>query len=388
MAEKILCVDDDPNVLSALQRTLRKQYAIHTAEGAEEGIKTIEAEGPFAVIVSDLRMPGMDGIQFLAHVKEIAPDSVRIMLTGHADLKVSIEAVNEGNIFRFLTKPCPPEKLSRALDAGIELYRLVKAEKELLESTLRGSVKVLSNVLSLVNPTAFGRSSRVLRLAQKISAELKLEGTWRLEIAAMLSQLGCVTVPEKILSKVYQGKVLSGEEKKIFETHPQVGHDLIGDIPRLEEVAEMIARQDQRFSEIDVSAQSEAERRINLGAGILKVALDFDTLVSSCLSEGVALARIVARGEEWYDPKVFSALQRVLDVGVQYAPILVNIDELSSGMVFAEDVKGSSGVMLIAKGQEVTPSLIQRLKNYAVGAGIREPLKVTVPLSAGEDEEC
>jgi len=140
MAEKILCVDDDPNVLSALERTLRKQYAIHTAEGAEEGIKAIEAEGPFAVIVSDLRMPGMDGIQFLAHVKEIAPDSVRIMLTGHADLKVSIEAVNEGNIFRFLTKPCPPEKLSKALDAGIELYRLVKAEKELLESTLRGSV--------------------------------------------------------------------------------------------------------------------------------------------------------------------------------------------------------------------------------------------------------
>src|ERR1700735_5369190 len=157
MTNRILCVDDEPNILLAFARQLRK-YEIVTALGPELGLKTVEEQGPFAVVVSDLRMPRMSGVQFLTKVKELSPDTVRIMLTGHGDLSAAAEAVNQGSIFRFLLKPCPTEVLSGALEAGLEQYRLVNAERQLLEQTLRGSVEVLSEILSLSNQEAFGQA--------------------------------------------------------------------------------------------------------------------------------------------------------------------------------------------------------------------------------------
>ncbi len=168
MSERILCVDDDENILDAYKRALRRQFQIETAPGGQQALGMMDARNPYAVIVSDMRMPGMDGVQLLATVKQRAPESVRIMLTGNSDQQTAMEAVNEGNIFRFLTKPCPPDKLAKALTAGIEQYRLVTAEKVLLETTLSGAIKVLTEVLSLTNPTAFGHASRVRRIVRKL----------------------------------------------------------------------------------------------------------------------------------------------------------------------------------------------------------------------------
>src|SRR5450631_170470 len=149
---RILCVDDEPNVLHAIERQFRKRFEITIALGPDLALREIAERGPFAVVVSDLRMPGMDGVQFLARVRQISPDTVRIMLTGEADFSAAIEAVNQGNIFQFLSKPCPAEMLGRALDAALEQHALIMAERELLERTLTGSVEVLSEILSLVNP--------------------------------------------------------------------------------------------------------------------------------------------------------------------------------------------------------------------------------------------
>ena len=106
MADTILCVDDDPNILEAYRRQLRKEFRVETAIGPEEGCRKIESSGPYAVVVSDLQMPNMNGIQFLTKVREQSPDTVRMLLTGNADLNAAVEAVNQGQIFRFLTKPC------------------------------------------------------------------------------------------------------------------------------------------------------------------------------------------------------------------------------------------------------------------------------------------
>ena len=144
MPAKILFVDDDELLLQTYQRHLRKLYDAEVALGAEEALAAVADRGPFAVIVSDMRMPGMNGIQLLAKVREIVPDTVRMMLSGHGDLNSAIEAVNEGNVFRFLTKPCSQATLLKALDAGLAQYRLVTAERELLSETLSGSLKVLS----------------------------------------------------------------------------------------------------------------------------------------------------------------------------------------------------------------------------------------------------
>ena len=165
MPEKILCVDDEPNILNAYKRALRGTFLIETAAGGAEGLAILKGPDPFAVVVSDMRMPGMDGVEFLREVKQIVPDTVRIMLTGNSDQQTAIDAVNRGSIFRFLTKPCSPEDLSQAIDAAIQQYRLVMAEKELPEKTLTGCVKTLTDILSLVNPTAFSRAGRPRRSA-------------------------------------------------------------------------------------------------------------------------------------------------------------------------------------------------------------------------------
>ena len=249
MEEKILFVDDDPNILSAYQRQLRKQFNVDTALGGDLGLTAIAIASnvPYAVIVADMGMPGMNGIQFLSKAKEITPDSVRMMLTGNADQQTAMNAINEGNIFRFLTKPCQPEVITKVLTAGIEQYRLITSEKELLEKTLNGSVKVLTDVLALVNPTAFGRTSRIHNLVQTISAELKIEKPWQIELAAMLSQIGCITMSEETLTKIYRGDNLTEQELQTFQRHPQIGSSLIASIPRLEKVAEIIACQELRF---------------------------------------------------------------------------------------------------------------------------------------------
>ena len=181
MLERILFVDDDPNILAGIRRQLHKLYDVSTADSGQAGLDLIVDSAPFTVVVSDMNMPGMDGIQFLRQVKVIAKDTVRMMLTGLSDMHVAVEAVNEGSIFRLLTKPCATDLLANALADGVEQYRLITAEKELLEKTLSGSVKVLSDVLGLTRTKSFGHAQKVRRLVKELSSHLGLTGAWEID---------------------------------------------------------------------------------------------------------------------------------------------------------------------------------------------------------------
>ncbi len=379
MNRNILVVDDDRNLLNSLIRGLRKNFLIETALGPQEGLRILSRKGPFAVIVSDLRMPVMDGIQFLSKAKTITPDSVRIILTGNADLQNAIEAVNQGSIYRFLTKPCPSHLLSGVLKQAIEQYRLVTAEKELLEKTLKGSVKVLSELLSLVNPEAFGKSSRIKLYASDVAKYLNISHMWRVETAAMLSQIGCVTLSEEIIRKIHQGCELTEEEAGRFKAHPKIGSQLLSHIPRMEEVSELIAYQDRRFDGSDHPRDPRKMEDIPLGARILKVVLDFDALESKGLSKSDALKELKRR-EGWYDPKVLNALEAIWGVKKKYVIKEMSVDNLRAQMILAEDVKTINGQLLISRGQEVTLALKERLNNFAATAGVKEPIRVFVPL--------
>src|ERR1700691_3098843 len=136
MNDQILCVDDDANILAGFQRSLRKEHALDVALGGAAGLAMMREKGPYSVVVADMQMPGMSGIQFLQEAERLSPDSVRLMLTGNADQKTAMDAVNQGHVFRFLTKPRPAAELAGALKAGLKQYRLVTAERELLENTL------------------------------------------------------------------------------------------------------------------------------------------------------------------------------------------------------------------------------------------------------------
>jgi response regulator RpfG family c-di-GMP phosphodiesterase len=375
--EKILFVDDDSKVLASYRRGLRKEFAIETAVGSEEALALIEREGPFAVIVSDLRMPGADGIQLLAQVRQLAPDTVRIMLTGYSDVDAAIGAVNEGSVFRFLTKPCPPETMVAALTAAVGQYRLVTAERDLLQKTLRGSVRVLIDVLALVNPTAFGRAARVRQLARRLAEKLGSPVDWQLEVAAMLSQVGCVTLAQETLEKIYRGQPLSDAETRSFLDHPKAGHDLISNVPRLEPVAEIIKYQEKHYDGTGVPFDSRRGAELPLGSRILKIALDFDSLLSAGASSGKAVKEIGGR-IGWYDPSLVAALTEIFKAEITHDIRSVRVDELAPGMILAQDVFTATGILLIPKGLEVTPTVRLRLANIVAKGGLVDLIRVLV----------
>src|SRR5215467_12671970 len=155
ITKRILFVDDEPKILQGLERQLSGKFELRTAPGPVMGLQILSKDGPYAAVVSDYRMPTMNGVEFLARARQRYPDTVRLMLTGQADLNAAISAVNEGAIFRFLSKPCPMEVLDAALNSALEQYRLIQAERELLEQTLHGSIKIMTEVLSLTSPAAF-----------------------------------------------------------------------------------------------------------------------------------------------------------------------------------------------------------------------------------------
>ena len=308
MNEKILFVDDEPDVLATFQRNLRKQFQIVTVGSGPEGLAAIDRHGPFAVVVSDLRMPGMDGTQFLAQVRVRSPHSVLMMFTGYVDVQTAFEAVNDGAVFRFLIKPSRLETLITALEAGIAQYRLRTAERELLEQTLKGSVEVLTEILGMVNPAAFGRATRVKDYVKDMAAQLKLTNIWQLEVAAMLSQIGCVSVPSDVLEKAYAGQALTPDEQDLLASHPAVGGKLIANIPRLEAIAWMIEAQQLPFTAYTDQSPAAVDEEAVLGAQILKVAIGLDQLVVSGLTPGAALDELRQHPEE-YNPRVVKALR-------------------------------------------------------------------------------
>jgi len=262
---KILCVDDEQNVLDGLSRTLRTLFVVETAIGGRSGLEVLSSKGPFVIVTSDLRMPLMDGIEFLSRARELAPDTVRVLLTGQGDLEAAVSAVNDGNIFRFLTKPCPTGLLVRSLMAGAEQYRLLTAEKVLLEQTLRGSIKTLTDILALSNPAAFGRAIRVQHIVSDVMAYFKIGETWPVEVAAMLSQIGYVTLPQGTQEKIYSGEPLTGPEKEMVERVPNVVEQLLANIPRLDSVREILRLYSRNFTDSKTPAGPVAQRNLPWG---------------------------------------------------------------------------------------------------------------------------
>ena len=377
MSEKILCVDDELNILLSLQRQLRKQFHLESALGPEKALASIERDGPYAVVVSDLQMPGMNGLELLAKVRELSPETVRIMLTGQADLETAIAAVNQGSIFRFLTKPCSAEELAVTLDAAMEQHRLVTAERNLLENTLRASVKVLTEVLSLVHPAAFSRASRIHRYVRHMAATLRLHDAWQYEVAALLSQVGCITLEPGALDRIYTGDELSDEEKKMFAAHPAAGGQLLANIPRLEAVATMIACQDLSFEQAPQVPAGVSREAAATGAHLLRAALDFDRLITRNRSHEDTIAHMRQHAQN-YDPACLEALAAYVPPEGGMAVRVLKSAELLPGMVVDQDVRSKTGLLLLAKGQEVTLSVLGRLRAFAAKVGIAEPVRVLV----------
>lgn len=373
MSEKILFVDDDSDLLDAMRRSLRGRFELATAGGGRQGLRVLEDQGPFAVVVSDLQMPEMDGVEFLARVKQLYPDTVRLMLTGRADITGAIDAVNRGRIFQFLTKPCSPEAMSASLTQAVRQYRLVTAERELLNTTLKGSVLMLVELLSHADAQAFSSGYRIKGLVSRLAGDLGLSPLWLYEVAGLVSQVGCVAIPRDILAKVRNGQPLTPQEAGIYHGHPTIGAQLIRRVPRLEQVAAIIAGQ---FRDHDDPTGAEEEADAVIGAEILRAALDYDRLMTQGRTHGEAVSQLY-RQQRRYNPKVIEALSRQEETSPWRRSILsVTFGDLVPGMTAAEDITTVDGTLIIGKGQEITWPVLQELQNYLKYMGIREPIRV------------
>lgn len=387
MNKKILFVDDDTKILSSFRRNLNDIYDVYEAEGGAKGLEVLKEEGPFAVVVSDLKMPGMDGIEFLRKASVAFPDTVRVMLTGYADLDAAISAVNKGGIFRFMTKPCENEVIIQVLDSCIEQYRLVMAERELLQGTLKGSIKTLTEMLSLLKPEVYGRGSRILPYVVKLSAKLDDPNPWQTETAARLALIGFLTLPDSIIAKHNQGRPLDSDELEIFYRHPDVAKALLSNIPRLENLIEIIKYQNKNYDGSGVPKDDVRKEAIPLGARILKVVLDFD--VESSLrdsSKKDALNRM-RRAVGIYDPRIIKAMEALLGDEAKYHVLVVEIEDLRNGMILMEDIclsRDGKRVKVLTRGQEVSEASRRYLRKYLGQGFIGKSVKAIEPIDPEE----
>lgn len=304
MNESILFVDDDLRIVSTFQRTLHKEYVVETASSPDEAVNAV-LDGRFAVVVSDLNMPGMNGIELLRRVKSLAPQTIGILLTGWADLEAAIDAVNDGHVFRFLRKPCPHNLLRTALDAAIAQNRLLCSEENILRDTLIGAVTLLMDILATSQPETFGHAIRIRLLVRGLVERMNLGHLWEIEAAGILSQIGCASVPPSMLKKYFTGVELLPEEMHQLADHPRIAAELLSQVSRLATVASIVRRQMDSY-EVTGGLKPES-LTVLIGSQILRVAIDFERLTEMGVSSRDAAARLRENPSE-YNAQVLDGL--------------------------------------------------------------------------------
>lgn len=374
----VLFVDDDPSVLSGFQRTLRKSFTLRTAASGPEALLVMQADGPFAVIVADMHMPGMDGLALLQAVKTASPDTVRIMLTGAHDQATAISAINGGQIFRFLNKPCQSEVVAQVVTDALAQYRLVTAERDLLEQTLHGAIRLLTDILAFVDPDSFGRLEHMRSDIRRLCSALKIPQPWEVEVAAMLSPIGRTALPPAVLQKAESGGSLDAVERDLLMRIPETGSMLLANIPRLDVVSSIVLYQDKRFDGGGFPQDSTAGERIPLGARVLALLRALDRLERSGMPRGRALGEL-AHDQGAFDPAVLACAAQCLpsrDGKVERPLVEVSVADLRPGHVLRRDLRTSDGMVLLGMGQVITPALLGRISNYLRLGTISGPLLV------------
>ena len=377
---RVLFVDDESSVLEGIERTLRPMRNQWTVVCVESGAAALEQlrQGPCAAIVCDMRMPVMNGIEVLRRAQAIAPDTVRIMLTGNADGLTPVDAINHGQVFRFLNKPCDPTALRQTLTEAVERHRLITAEKAILQETVQGAIGVLTEVLSLVNPVAFGRSARIARYVRAMIGQLDLHDAWRFEVAAMLSLIGCVTLPSELVEAGSLGQPMNEAERRKFRDHPRCAAKLIKAIPRLEIVAAIVASQNDAFDQRPDPRELSEWDPVRLGGDMLRVAAALDRLLARGLRPDAALAKLreVLRR---CDRRLLDAVATLGEEAGTSRLTHVPVRRLEPGMVLEQDVRTTSGLLVVTAGQDVSLAMVERLTVLADANVIPKTLEVRVP---------
>ena len=363
MATRVLFVDDEPSILNGIGRRLGAHYELVTARSGEEGLAAIDKGPPFPVMVTDMRMPKMNGIQFIHAARAKSPDSVFIMLAGNQDQATAIQALNEGDVFRFLTKPSQSSDLTNAIDAALRQYELVTSEKELLQKTFVGAVSVLTDVLELAQPNIFGRAEAIQKVVELLQDALGLETKWEYKLSARLGMLGFALLPEQERTRFEMALDSGGELHATIRNAAATGRRIIERIPRLDAVARIIGM----TADVDGSLLCESPKtdyeRIMTGAALLRVAIEWDVLMRQGFPVRTAV-KLVRESLPQLPSTVTDALLEQEILEAKEDGMECRAADLVEGMVLQDDVLTSDGVMLLRSGRRLTWTIIEKLRSY------------------------
>ncbi|MEK7321692.1 MAG: HD domain-containing phosphohydrolase [Pseudomonadota bacterium] len=402
----ILCVDDEPNILSSLKRLFRSVgYGIETAASGAEGLKLLETHS-VDMVISDMRMPEMDGAEFLERVVEKWPLITRILLTGHADIASTIEAINKGKIYRYVSKPWEENDLKLTVRSGLEQRFLEQERRRLEKITYKQNeqllelnsqleirveqrtqdivkanealnanyalmVKVFANLIEAREPALAGHSRRVAELSKKVALQTGMNEVKAQDVlyAALFHDIGKIGFPDELFSKPYES--LSSQELERVQSHPMIGQGILVALDPLQEAGWIIRNHHERYDGHGYPSGLSGED-IPLGARILAIVSDYDALqlgnlVKEKMSPAQARRYISERAGSYYDPNVLPHFFKILDAeevesGLQ--PIILTTDELEMGMVLVKDLVTEDGVLLLSKGFALDDKMIKKIKTF------------------------
>jgi response regulator RpfG family c-di-GMP phosphodiesterase len=411
----VLCVDDEPHILSALRRLFRTQgYEVLTATSAADGL-ALMAQQPVDVVISDMRMPGMDGVQFLERARAMRPEALRLLLTGHADVDQVMGAVNRGEIYRYITKPWDDSdivlvlrhaferraleqekrrlealalrqneqlrELNQDLEARVaaRTAELKQAHDELLASNDKlkrnflTSIRVFAGIIELRGANLAGHSRRVADLARRIGLRMGLEQheAQQVFIAGLLHNIGKIGFSDALLELPMS--MMNGEQLNQYKRYPARGEQLLIPLDDLAEAAAIVRAHQERFDGQGFP-DGLAGLDIPLGARILALASDYDnlqigTLTRNRLSREQAAALVIERRGTRYDPAVVAAFEEVT-TGRSVAADLPNdlelpVSALRPGMRTTRDLVTRDGSLLLSGDHVLTERLIAQIAGYA-----------------------
>jgi CheY-like chemotaxis protein len=365
----LLIVDDDESTIATLSLQLGRDHRLLIAGSGEEALRLLASSGPVAAVISDMVMPGMNGIELLGRIQVEYPEVMRILHTAHGDMNTAIAAINSGGVYRYLPKPARRDDIMQTVKQAVTKHEHSMAERTKLDTTLKTSVQAIFGLLELSSPQGFTRAGRIRSLVGELVHALELDGLWEIEVAAMASQVGAVTVPAEVMRRLCEGDDLSADETAQVNAMPSMVLPLIKDIPMLEDVVATIR---------GLAGQAPpaggwsplAEGAIS----VVRTAIEYVTAESRTHSAPGAVAAITRAGK--CAPHVLAALRQVkgIETTSSNATQAYALADLQVGMRLAEDVRAQNGVVLIGSGTVVTDVMLDRLNNFSRMVGLVEPV--------------
>jgi hypothetical protein len=317
-------------------------------------------------------MPDMTGVEVFEKAQELCPETTRVLLTGDADLHGAMGAINQGNVFRFLLKPCPPDDLRATIGAATEQHRLVLAERELLQATVVGCVDALMDTLSMAQPDLFSRAGRLRRLVERLCRTLRVDNGWQVEMAAQMGEIGAITLPPSAIAALDGGTPGTAAEAKMLANLPKLADGVLARIPRLEAVREIVRYQ----LPTDRSPFGPLADEAPEGAHLLQAVREYDALVWRGMPPDLALATLSFR--KIHSDTTLLGIAEAAGMRLPTESVReIGIGELTVGQELAGDLYSARGILLVSRGQVVNERLLVRVQNYEMTTGLQGRILIT-----------